>query len=45
MNEIVNKFFLTGDKFLSELNLRQIKFTYNACVPFIKHNQLIQKFN
>ena len=33
MNEIVNKFLLTGDKFMSEMHLRQPGFTYSACDP------------
>ena len=32
MNEIVNKFSLAGDKFMSEMP----GFTYNGCVPFTK---------
>ena len=31
MNEIVNKFLLTGDKFMPEMHLRQPEFTYSAC--------------
>ena len=31
MNEIVNKYLLTGDKFIPELDLRQPIFTYSAC--------------
>ena len=37
MNKIINKFFLTGDKFMQELHLKQSGFTYSACGPFIKH--------
>ena len=36
MNEIVNKFLLTGDKFIPEMHLRQPEFTYSACGPFTK---------
>ena len=36
MNEIVNKFFLAGDKFMFEMHLRQPGFTYSACGPFTK---------
>ena len=49
MNEIVNKFLLTGDKFMSEMNLRQpvsldkSRFTYSACGPFTKNKEIIQK--
>ena len=31
MNETVNKFLLAGDKFMSEMHLRQPGFTYSAC--------------
>ena len=31
MNEIVNEFLLAGDKFMSEIHLRQHGFTYNTC--------------
>ena len=44
MNKIVNKFLLTGGKFISELNLRLTGFTYSACGPFTKHHKRNQKF-
>ena len=44
MNEIVNKFLLAGDKFMSEMHLRQPGFTYSACGPFTKNKERIQKF-
>ena len=44
MNEIVNKFLLTGDKFMPEMHLKQPEFTYNACRPFTKNKERIQKF-
>ena len=44
INEIVNKFLLTGGKFTSELHLRQLEITYSACWPFTKHRERIQKF-
>ena len=44
MNEIVNKFLLTGDKSMSEMYLRQPGFTYSAYRPFIKNKERIQKF-
>ena len=44
MNQIVNTFLLTGDKFMSEIHLQQPGFTYSACGPFIKNKQRIQKF-
>ena len=39
MNETVNKFLLAGDKFMSEMNLRQPAFTYSACGPFTKNKE------
>ena len=44
MNEIVNKFLLAGNKFMSEINLRQPGFTYSACGPFTKNKERIKKF-
>ena len=44
MNEIVNKFLLAGDKFMSEMHLKQPEFTDSACGPFTKNKERIQKF-
>ena len=44
MNKIVNKFLLTGDKFMPKLHLKQPGFTYSACGPFTKYCKRIQKF-
>ena len=44
MNEIVNKFLLAGDKFMSEMHLKQPGFTYSACGPFIRNKERIEKF-
>ena len=33
MNKIVNKFLLTGDKFMLEMHLRQAEFTHSPCGP------------
>ena len=44
MNEIVNKFFLAGDKFMPEMHLKQPGFTYVACDPFTKNKERIKKF-
>ena len=44
MNDIINKFLLAADKFLSEMHLRQRGFTYSACRPFTKSKERIQKF-
>ena len=40
MNNIINKFLLTGDKFMPEMHLRQPGFTYSACGPFTKTKEL-----
>ena len=44
MNEIVNKFLLTGDKFMPEMHLKQPGFTYSACGLFTKSEERIGKF-
>ena len=44
MNKIINKFLLTGDKFMPKLQLRQSGFTYSAWGHFTKHHQRIKKF-
>ena len=43
MTEIIDKFLLAGDKFMPEMHLKP-GFTYNACGPFTKNKQRIQKF-
>ena len=37
MNEIVNKYFLAGDKFMPEMHLKQPGFTYSTCELFTKN--------
>ena len=44
MNEIVNKFLLTEDKFMPEMHLKQYGFPYSACSPLNKNKERIQKF-
>ena len=44
MNKVVDKFLKIGDKFMSEMHLRQPGFTYSACGPFTKNKQRIQRF-
>ena len=44
MNEIVNKFLLAGDKFISKIHLEHPGFTYSARGPFTKSKERIQKF-
>ena len=43
MNEIVNRFLLAGDKFMSEMHLKQPSFTYSTCGPFTKNKERTQK--
>ena len=43
MNKIADK-FLPGDKFVSEMHLKQPGFTYSACSPFTKNKETIKKF-
>ena len=42
MNKIINKFLLAGNTFMSEMHLRQPRFS--ASGPFTKIKQQIQKF-
>ena len=44
MNDIINTFLLAGDKFMPEMHLKQLGFTYSACKPFTKNKERIQKF-
>ena len=46
MNDIINdlKFLLAGDKFMSEMHLKQPGFTYSACGPFTINKERIGKF-
>ena len=44
MNEIVNKFILSGDKFMPEMHLKQPGFTHSACGPFTKNKGRIETF-
>ena len=39
MNEITNKFLLTGDMLMSKMHLRQPGFTYSASGPFTKNKE------
>ena len=45
MNKIINKFLLTGDKFMPEMHLRQHGFTYSAGGSFTKHKERIKKID
>ena len=44
MNEVVNKYLLTGDRFMPKLHLKQPVFTYSPYGAFMKHRKRIQKF-
>ena len=44
MNQIVNKFLLTGYKFKPEMHLKQPGFTYSDCGPFTKNKERIEIF-
>ena len=44
MNKIINKFLLIGHKFMPQLHLKQVGFTYSICGSFTKHRERIQKF-
>ena len=37
MNDLINTFLLTGDKFMPVMHLRQPEFAYSACGPFTKN--------
>ena len=42
MNKIINKFLLTGGKFMTRLHSKQTEFTYSSSGPFTKHRERIQ---
>ena len=44
INKIVNKFLLADDKFMPEMHLKQLRFTYVACNQFTKNKERIGKF-
>ena len=44
MTEIVNKFLLSGNKFMPEMRLRQPGFTSSDCGPFTKNKERTKKF-
>ena len=43
MNEIINRFLLTGEQVMGEMHLRQPEITYNACEQFPQIKERIQK--
>ena len=44
MYNVVNNFFLAGNKFVPGIHLKQPGFTYRACVQFNKNKERIEKF-
>ena len=44
MNEIEKKNLMAGDKFMPEMDLKQLAFTYSACGPFTRNKKRIEKF-
>ena len=44
MNAIINKFLLTGYKFMPEMHLKPPGFTFSACCPFTKQRERNNKF-
>ena len=42
INEIVIKILLAGDKFIPEIHLKQLGFTYSSCGPFTKNKERIE---
>ena len=45
MNETVNKFLSTQDRFLAEMHLKQPELNYSAYGPFTKNKERIQRLN
>ena len=43
-NETMNTFLLVGDKFLPEMHLKQLGFSYSACDSFTQSKERIEKF-
>ena len=41
---MINKFLLTGDKFIPEMHLKQSRFTDSACGSFTKNKKITQTF-
>ena len=41
-NEIVNIFWLVGNKFMPKMHLKQLGFTYSACGPFTENKERIE---
>ena len=45
MDNIINRFLLTADKFMPEAHLKDLKVgTYSACGPCTRHKDRINKY-
>ena len=44
MNNVINKLWLAGDKFMPEMHLRQPRLVYSVCGPFTRHKERIKEF-
>ena len=44
MNQVVNKFLIVGDKFMSDLHLKQPRFIYSACDLFTRNKERTEQF-
>ena len=44
MNEVVNKVLVAGHKYMPEMPLKQLGFTYSTCGSFTKNKETIEKF-
>ena len=44
MNEIIDQFLFTEDKFMPKLHLKQSEHAYSVYKLFTKHREKIQKF-
>ena len=45
MNEIVSGFLLVGDKFMTEMHLKQPGFTYSVCGSFTINKERTKTFD
>ena len=43
MNEVINKFLLAGDEFMTKMHLKQPKFIYSACGLITKNKERVKK--
>ena len=43
MNKIINKYLITGNKFMPELHLKQPGFTSSVRGSFAKHHETVKK--